>query len=296
MSRLERDRAELKPQRSDVRLNDGRVPWRDVLVFITLAYGIAWALWSPLLPTIGDTLSSGSTPSEFHAGADVMVGMYAPALAALIMRLFVSGEGLRGVLGSRPTLTRVLWAVFLPMAIVLLVIGAVVGTGIGDSTPDGSWTYLLSVLLFAGVPIGTVLAFGEEFGWRGYLLPKLLPLGEVKAAVLVALVWGPWHLPALLAGLNYPGENVLALLATFMISVVMLSLLHARFFVASGASLIIVSLLHGSFNTFSDRLTASDYLSGSPLLVSGGGLITSIVMVVVVLVAYLAARRPQSAR
>lgn len=275
---------------SDVRLRDGQVPWRDVAVFVVLAYVIAWVLWTPLLPTIGDTLASGDTPEAFHAGPGIAIGMYAPALAALFMRLFVSREGLRGVLGARPTVRGVLWAVLLPMALVLVVIGVVVVTGLGTSTPDGSWAQLLLILLFVGVPIGAVLAFGEEFGWRGYLLPKLLPLGEVKAAIIVGLIWGPWHLPVLLAGLNYPGENVLAMLATFTVSAVVLSLLHARFFVATGASLIIVSLLHGSLNTFADRLTVTKYLSGNPLLVSAGGVIASVIILVVVCVAYRTTR------
>jgi uncharacterized protein len=280
------------PRASDVALSDGcGVPWRDVIVFVVLAYGIAWVLWSPLVPTIAETLSMGRTPEKFHAGIEVAIGMYAPAVAALVMRLFVSREGLRGVLGGRPRVWHIVSAVLLPIAIVLGAIAVVVATGIGDATPGGSWIQVLGLLLLAGVPIGAVLAFGEEFGWRGYLLPKLLPLGEVKAAVIVGLVWGPWHLPVLLAGLNYPGENVLALLATFMISVIVLSLLHARFFVASGASLIIVALLHGSLNTFSDRLTDGDHLSGNPLLVSGGGLIASAIVIPVVAIAYWVARR-----
>jgi membrane protease YdiL (CAAX protease family) len=65
------------------------------------------------------------------------------------------------------------------------------------------------------VPVGTALAFGEEFGWRGYLLPRLLPLGEVKAAIIVGLIWGPWHLPVLIVGLNYPGEPIIADLVSF---------------------------------------------------------------------------------
>jgi len=123
-------------------------------------------------------------------------------------------------------------------------------------------------LTFVGVPIGTLLAFGEEFGWRGYLLPKLLPLGEVKAALIVGLIWGPWHLPLLIVGLNYPGQPIIAVLAVFLLSATLLSFLHTRFYVASGYSLIAVALLHGSLNTFSDRLTDPEHLSGNPLIVS----------------------------
>ena len=51
--------------------------------------------------------------------------------------------------------------------------------------------------------LNTIPTFGEEFGWRGYLLPKLMPIGERKAVLLVGLIWGVWHWPVILMGHNY---------------------------------------------------------------------------------------------
>jgi membrane protease YdiL (CAAX protease family) len=45
--------------------------------------------------------------------------------------------------------------------------------------------------------------FGEEFGWRGYLQPKLLPLGNHKAVLLTGVIWGVWHWPIIMMGYNY---------------------------------------------------------------------------------------------
>jgi membrane protease YdiL (CAAX protease family) len=56
------------------------------------------------------------------------------------------------------------------------------------------------------LPINAIFTFGEEFGWRGYLLPKLLPLGSVSAAVISGAIWGLWHAPLIvLDSYNYPG-------------------------------------------------------------------------------------------
>ena len=273
----------------------GTVAWRHVICFVLLAYGFAWAIWSQLAPTIMEALGDGRTPDNFTATIAVTLGMYAPALAAVVMRLFISKEGLRRALGPLPNLRMALGAVLVPMALILILVGVVTATNIGEATPGKPWGTLLTILTLAGVPIGAALAFGEEFGWRGYLLPKLLPLGEVKAAVIVGLIWGPWHLPVLIAGLNYPGELIIAALAVFFLSAMLLSLLHTRFYVASGYSLIAVSLLHGSLNTFSDRLTDQAHLSGNPLIVGGAGVIASALIAVGIFITYrVLARRKSS--
>jgi uncharacterized protein len=273
----------------------GTVAWRHVICFVLLAYGFAWGIWSQLAPTIMEAVGDGRTPDNFTATIAVTLGMYAPALAAVVMRLFISKEGLRRALGPLPNLRMALGAVLVPMALILILVGVVTATNIGEATPGKPWGTLLAILTLAGVPIGAALAFGEEFGWRGYLLPKLLPLGEVKAAVIVGLIWGPWHLPVLIAGLNYPGELIIAALAVFFLSAMLLSLLHTRFYVASGYSLIAVSLLHGSLNTFSDRLTDQAHLSGNPLIVGGGGVIASALIAVGIFITYrVLARRKSS--
>jgi len=271
----------------------GKVAWRHVICFVLLAYGIAWAIWvTQLGPAIKNALRDGRTPDNFAATPAVMLGMYAPALAAVVMRVVISKEGLRRSLGPLPSPRMTLAAVFIPMAFVLILVAIITATNIGDATAGKPVGTLLAILTFVGVPISTALAFGEEFGWRGYLLPKLLPLGEVKAAVIVGLIWGPWHLPVLIVGLNYPGQSIITVLAVFLLSTTLLSLLHTRFYVASGYSLIAVSLLHGSLNTFSDRLTDQNHLSGNPLIVSAGGLIASALLAVGIFIAYrLLARR-----
>jgi membrane protease YdiL (CAAX protease family) len=280
---------------NELLVGGGTVAWRHVTCFVLLAYGFAWAVWAPLVPAIKDALRYGRTPDSFAATPAVTLGMYAPALAAVVMRLFISKEGLRRAFGPLPKLRIALGAVLVPMALILILVAIVTATNIGEATLGKPVGTLLAILTFAGVPISTALALGEEFGWRGYLLPKLLPLGEVKAAVIVGLIWGPWHLPVLIVGLNYPGQSIIAVLAVFFLSATLLSLLHTRFYVASGYSLIAVSLLHGSLNTFSDRLTDPDHLSGNPLIVSAGGLIASALLAAGMFITYrVLARRKSS--
>jgi hypothetical protein len=60
--------------------------------------------------------------------------------------------------------------------------------------------------------MNSILGFGEELGWRGYLLPKLMPLGKAKAYTLLGIIWGLWHAPLVAVGFNYPGYPLLGIL------------------------------------------------------------------------------------
>ncbi|MBP3753508.1 MAG: CPBP family intramembrane metalloprotease [Lachnospiraceae bacterium] len=53
-------------------------------------------------------------------------------------------------------------------------------------------------------------AFGEEGGWRGYMMPKLLKIMNRPAALITGgIIWGIWHAPLTCIGHNfgtdYPG-------------------------------------------------------------------------------------------
>ena len=46
--------------------------------------------------------------------------------------------------------------------------------------------------------------FGEEFGWRAYLYPKLEKLLGTPAAILIGgIIWGVWHAPLTVVGHNF---------------------------------------------------------------------------------------------
>jgi membrane protease YdiL (CAAX protease family) len=67
--------------------------------------------------------------------------------------------------------------------------------------------------------LGIVIAFGEEYGWRGYLQSKLLKMGRVRGVLLLGVIWGVWHWPVILMGHNYPGHPLLGLVLMALYSV-----------------------------------------------------------------------------
>lgn len=57
-----------------------------------------------------------------------------------------------------------------------------------------------------GVIASTIMALGEEIGWRGYLVAKLVTVtSEKKTALICGIIHAIWHYPFILF-LDYPGN------------------------------------------------------------------------------------------
>ena len=70
-----------------------------------------------------------------------------------------------------------------------------------------------------GLAVGTLFALGEEIGWRGYMLPRLLGRGVVPAMLLVGFLHGVWHLPLMLTTDYYHSSgNPLLVVPLFLVT------------------------------------------------------------------------------
>lgn len=102
------------------------------------------------------------------------------------------------------------------------------------------------LVLGLGATVNALFAFGEEFGWRGYLLWELAPWGFWKASFATGALWGVWHAPVIITGYNYPSFPVIGVVA---MTVACVSFSPAyTYLVVRAKSVLAAALLHGVFN------------------------------------------------
>ncbi|MGB3376483.1 MAG: CPBP family intramembrane glutamic endopeptidase, partial [Microbacterium sp.] len=70
----------------------------------------------------------------------------------------------------------------------------------------------LIAIPFAAVTINAVAAFGEEVGWRGFLVPALRQYGTWPALLISGAIWGLWHAPVILLGYNFARTDITGVL------------------------------------------------------------------------------------
>lgn len=146
--------------------------------------------------------------------------------------------------------------VLLLVGLTLLLAVAVPGVGFdltvdvipGLELPSGPVGVIATfgLVLGLGATVNAVFAFGEEFGWRGYLLWELAPWGFWKASFAIGALWGVWHAPVIIAGYNYPSFPVIGVVA-MTIACLSFSPVYT-YLVVRAESVIAAALLHGVFN------------------------------------------------
>lgn len=281
-----------------------RVPWGAVILFTVLACALAWLVSLPLW--LGDGLAEPS------ATLILPVMMFTPAVAALVtmlvLRVPAKGERLRflGIWPLRPA-KRVVWLMVLawlaPPVLIALAIALSAALGfmqldltfaafaveLEKAMPAGMPLPPIEAIVIAqivSIPIGALInaipAFGEELGWRGWLIPALRPLGTWPTLLLSGAIWGVWHSPVILLGYNFGRTDITGVL--FMIGGcvawgILLGWLRLR-----SASIWPAVLAHGSLNAAGGLIvivaaSQPDLALAGPLGVAGWIVIAVVVLV-----------------
>jgi CAAX protease family protein len=222
----------------------------QVLSYFVLAYAITYAI---------DVIAILTIPMLF------LLGTFGPLISAVVLTHMESGwAGVRELLGRvRRWRIGIKWyafvllgpgAVYVSAMALTIVLGGTVDVGKVD--PWYTVPLLFLIVLVLGGPLG------EEFGWRGYALPRLQERrSSLAAALILGVVWALWHLPNWWIPVTEQYHNVegngnyIFFVGEFVLVVIALSIIFAFVYNGTGGSMLAPLLLHAAFNTWSGWLS-----------------------------------------
>ena len=210
----------------------------DLIVFLVLAFVLAWWLWPFVLA------NPESTPML----------PWSPIIAAIIVLALTRGwAGVRDLLMSmvRWQVGLQWYAVALLLPIAILLVALYLNALFGGPTPTAAafagWYTLPLIFLITTLINGP---FTEEPGWRGFLLPRLQSkYTPLVASLIIGVIWASWHLPLLLSdptGQRPPLQ--------FFVLVVAQSVVFTWVYNGTRGSVLLVILMHGAANTIAKFL------------------------------------------
>lgn len=227
-------------------------------LFVLLTFVISWYPW--------------------YAGLAPEVLTLGPSLAAILLVLIISGRrgfaDLMRPFGRWRVSFKIWLLAFLGMAAVYLIsLGVYVLLG-GQAPPFTMLReelrliplYFLVVLLPWNGPVG------EEFGWRGYALPRFQnKYGPISASLVIGVIWGVWHFPEFYAPLGVLSSMVSAIGLIFIIPYTLTTIAQSLFMTwiynkSKGSALIAGIVVHAGTNFWAPII-----LSDSSLVAAGEG-------------------------
>jgi membrane protease YdiL (CAAX protease family) len=193
-----------------------------------------------------------SVPAGTPAGgAMVLLGAYAPGLVAVALTAWTEGPA-----GVRALLGRIL-RVQVPARYYVFAVSYMAAIKIAAALLHrallGGWPRFATedlLLIPVSILLSTPFQAGEEVGWRGYALPKLMArFGLARASLLLGAIWAAWHLPQFFIA---AADTYHQSFPVWALQVIALSVALAWLYARSGGSLLLVMLLHAGINNSKD--------------------------------------------
>ena len=278
------------------------------ITFVVVTFSLTWFYeFTVVYPIVEGDLSSFGGPGLIQTAA-IAAAMFFPAIGVLITRL-ITGEGFKKcVIKPYPLKKSLFWflvAWFGPSVLVLMGSVAYFMLFPADFDPNGTafarliasqlrevgasaeLPMSIQMLAIMQIAIGALFGpianfftcFGEEWGWRGYLMPKLgHSMSIVPTLVFSGIIWGLWHAPITALGHNYgigylgwPFAGIIAMCCFCTVVGVFLSYVTIR-----TGSCLAATFGHGALNAVSGAATifaiadVSPFIGPSPTGIIGG--------------------------
>ena len=217
---------------------------QTLIVYFSLTYLISWLIWSPLVAAAQGWIDVNVTPFLY------VLGFMGSLLSALIVTVGSLGlTGVRALLGGLGKVRVGLqWYAFVLLVPPLLFLAA----ALINYSVTGEWAALLQYgqlgdmfpglgLVLTAIAHILIVGTGEEVGWRGFALPRLQNKHTaLKSTLILAPLWGFWHLPTFLFDNDLLTGFGLAIF--FTVLSIPIAIIYTWLYNSTGGSLFIVSL------------------------------------------------------
>ncbi|MFM8875869.1 MAG: lysostaphin resistance A-like protein [Anaerolineae bacterium] len=236
---------------------------KNIYWFLGITVLLSWPLFLASL-VLGDM---DPTTRQLTTQGLWAIAMWGPGIAAIITTLFIAKVPFSSLrLNTLGPKRFYLWAWFLPVVLTLL--SGLFTVLFGIAKLDLNFTMIRTAMEAAAggneVPVEVIVlsqtllaltlapflnmlfTMGEELGWRGFLLPRLMPLGQWKAALWSGVIWGVWHAPVIVQGHNYPGYPVLGVFMMIIFCILLGTIITWLYI--NTKSPWVAALAHGSVN------------------------------------------------
>ncbi len=228
--------------------------------------------------------------------------MWTPAAASVVARL-VLGEGFADVsfrLGGRRGWKAIVVALIFPIVVGLIAYGIAWMSGLVQFSPElielaapyvgdsASPIVVFLINLAMAVTIVTIYsvrtAAGEEIGWRGYMLTRLIDAGVPKPILVSGLIWGLWHVPLILGAVYLVGPPPILAALLWMVTATAFSFVFARLRLETG-SVWPAIMLHAAWNAIIQAAFDPASTSvGAELWIGESGIFVALTMIVAALI------------
>jgi membrane protease YdiL (CAAX protease family) len=227
---------------------------RQLRDYFILAYVVCCILWIPLFLNALNVISSESSATFFILGA------FGPMISAFIITFKVSGLSGCIKLFQKFFLIKVhykwyILAFFIPIVIVLCVL---VFLNIA-SNPDIDINFMNPLEFISGFLISLLIVTGEEFGWRGFALPRLQKkYNALTSSLILGILWSIIHFPLFFVQPERAsGVHILIVVPGFVLLMVCFTIIITFLYNGSKGSIFISCVFHAS-------LGISNHLYKSP--------------------------------
>jgi CAAX protease family protein len=228
--------------------------------------------------------------------------MWTPAAASVVARL-VLREGFGDVsfrLGGRRGSKAIGLTLIFPIAVGLIAYGIAWTTGFVQfgarpfslvaryipETTSPAVVFLINVAVAATIVTiySARTAAGEEIGWRGYMLTRLVDAGVPKPILTCGLIWGLWHVPLILGGVYLVGPPRLVTALLWMVTATAFSFVFARVRLGTGSVWPAITL-HSAWNAIIQAaFDPASHGARAALWIGESGILVALTMIVAAVV------------